>query len=178
MEQKDPKKFNLYKYVDKENIYPRLNGVLHKDGYKVATNGCILIRYKCDYPREYEGKVIGKNGKVVNDWFPNWKNAIPKDYKNYPIQIDLDTDKILKWRNEFKKDKRNIYIVKIGNTYFNLKLFALAAEFMKYFNIQRFYINGNNAACARSEKDFVIIMPYNFISGTKYSVKHIILKYN
>jgi len=27
-------------------------------------------------------------------------------------------------------------------------------------------------------KYFVLIMPYNFISGTKYSVKHIILKYN
>ena len=43
---------NPYKYVDKENIYPRLDGVLHQGGYKVATNGCILIRYKCDYPQQ------------------------------------------------------------------------------------------------------------------------------
>ena len=52
MKQKDPMEFNPYKYVDKENIYPRLDGVLHQGGYKVATNGCILIRYKCDYPQQ------------------------------------------------------------------------------------------------------------------------------
>ncbi len=181
MKQKDPMEFNPYKYVDKENIYPRLDGVLHQRGYKVATNGCILIRYKCDYPQQFEGKVIGKNGKIVNDWFPNWKNAIPKDYLDYSVQIDLDIDKILRWRRLRMlrmKSKKRKYLVKIENTYFDLRLLALAAEFMKYFGTQKFYVNGNKAACSRNEKDFVLIMPYNFISGTKYSVKHIILKYN
>ena len=177
MERKNAEKFNPYKYVRKGSVYPRLDGVLHKNGYKIATDSHILIRYKCDYPQAYDGKVIGKNGKVVNDWFPNWKNAIPKDYKNYPIQINLDTDKILEWRNEFKKDKRKRYIVKIGDTYFDLKLLALAAEFMKYFGMQKFYVNGNKAACSRNEKDFVLIMPYNYIPGVEYPIKHVILEY-
>ena len=142
---------------------------------------CIRDSYKCDYPQQFEGKVIGKNGKIVNDWFPNWKNAIPKDYLDYSVQIDLDIDKILRWRRLRMlrmKSKKRKYLVKIENTYFDLRLLALAAEFMKYFGTQKFYVNGNKAACSRNEKDFVLIMPYNFISGTKYSVKHIILKYN
>jgi len=72
---------------------------------------------------------------------PNWKNAIPKDYLDYPVQIDLDIDKILRWRRLRMlrmKSKKRKYLVKIENTYFDLRLLALAAEFMKYFGTQKF----------------------------------------
>lgn len=69
-------KLDLYKFTSKDDLRPVLCGVYHSEGWKVATNGHILIACKQDYAEEKEGQVIAKDGTVIEDRYPNWRSVI------------------------------------------------------------------------------------------------------
>src|SRR5574344_2024824 len=64
-------KFDFYKYASKEACRPAMCGIFHDKGQKVASDAHILIAKKEDYPEEYEGKILGKDGRFIEGKFPN-----------------------------------------------------------------------------------------------------------
>lgn len=106
-------KFNIYNYVADDNIRPQMNGVFHDEGFKVASNSHILMALKDEYPKEYEGSVLYKDGsfyeveetvwdedkkgsvsvKHRTGWtdnngnshrvFPRWRDVLPRDNEGY-----------------------------------------------------------------------------------------------
>lgn len=104
--------------------YP--DGLLYKDGKTVATNGSVICVLKSDYDPENEGKIITKNGDLCDRRFPRWEEVIPKDYHDYPI--DVDPKEILKATKNIKGITGLIYgkkidsLIEINGCVFNAKL--------------------------------------------------------
>ena len=91
-------KFNIYNYVANDEIRPAMNGVFHDRGNKVASDAHILIAIKEDYPAEYEGAVLLKDGSYVESQETVWDaesnksvtiqhrtSWVDKDGHNHPI---------------------------------------------------------------------------------------------
>lgn len=89
----DPYKFVL-KEKDEVKLRPGMSGVYYEGGYAYATDAYSLLKIKADYPRKLEGKVVGKDGKVVKEQNPNTKKkqllevGPPKYNKVIPNQSD------------------------------------------------------------------------------------------
>ncbi len=66
--------------------HPVLRGVRYENGAAVASDGHVLLAVKTDYPKEYEGKTIDKNGNPIEGRFPNWKSVIP--YSGESVDLD------------------------------------------------------------------------------------------
>ena len=91
-------KFNIYNYVTKDQIRPSMCGVYHDKGMKVASDSHILIAFEEEYPEEFEGGVVLKDGSFVeieeHVWDPESKETktikhrtsyVDKDGHNHPI---------------------------------------------------------------------------------------------
>lgn len=125
-------KFNIYNYVAKDKIRPAMNGVFHDNGNKVASDCHILIAIKEDYPAEYEGAVLLKDGSYVETpetvwdaeankcvtiqhrtaWvdkdgnnhhvFPNWQSVIPDEKKLGYQPYTFDKQKFYDWVDKLR----------------------------------------------------------------------------
>lgn len=104
------KTFSLYDFVmDKKNVYTHfydaLTGVYHSNGYAFASDSHVIIKMKKEYPSEYEGKIIAKNGDVIDMNFPNCDNQILKDGIDKMRIIDLNDSLLAKIEDEWKNAK-------------------------------------------------------------------------
>lgn len=63
--------------VNGKEVGAQLRGIHYENGFAVATDGHTMVITRQEYPTEYEGKTIGKNGEVIDLKFPIWVNAIP-----------------------------------------------------------------------------------------------------
>ena len=99
--------FSLYDFVmDKKNYYDALTGVYHSNGYAFASDSYVIIKMKKEYPSEYEGKIIAKNGDVIEKNFPNCcDNLIRKDGIDKMRIIDLNDSLLAKIEDEWKNAK-------------------------------------------------------------------------
>ena len=72
-------KLDLYKFVSDDNIRPSITGVYHEEGWRIATDGRILLAIKQDYSPELEGRIILKNGSLLDKElrYPRWRSVIP-----------------------------------------------------------------------------------------------------
>jgi len=156
-------KFNPYDYsAGKSDFRETLRGVYHSNGFKVATNGTILIAYKGNYPIEIEGKIIGRTGEEVDGTYPNWQSVIPNNDKLNFTPIDFK--KVLDIEREFKVVKKTsedyIGLIKIGDAYFHIGLMAKMAKFALNFGITEIGTNGyDKPAKIFSCENIAILMP-------------------
>ena len=99
--------FSLYDFVmDKKNYYDALTGVYHSNGYAFASDSYVIIKKKKEYPSEYEGKIIAKNGDVIEKNFPNCcDNLIRKDDTDKMRIMDLNDSLLAKIEDEWKNAK-------------------------------------------------------------------------
>lgn len=102
--------FSLYDFVmDKKNVYTHyyeaLTGVYHSNGYAFASDSHVIIKMKKEYPSEHEGKIIAKNGDVINMNFPNCDNQILKDGIDKMRIIDLNDSLLDKIEGAWKNAK-------------------------------------------------------------------------
>ncbi len=134
-----------------EDRYPYPDGLLYKDGKIVATNGSVICVLKSDYDPENEGKIIRKNGDLCDRRFPRWDDVIPKDYHDYPI--DVDPKELLKATKNIKGITGLIYgkkidsLIEINGCVFNAKLLysALFVETeVKLYLCERVGLVGEN----------------------------------
>lgn len=138
-------KFDYYKFVDKDGRRPVMTGVYHDNGFKVASDGHILVAFKDDYDvGELEGKVLRKDGTILTDGkYPNWRAVIPdltiKDRKSETIKINFTKwDEIMAtWKVEKKvgEEKR---AVRVGNAYYKVELFNLLVLALKKLGTDEF----------------------------------------
>lgn len=82
--------FKFIKKREKTELRPNLTGVAYKDGFLYATDAHIMLKEKSAYPKKYEGKVIGKEGKVVSENPLNYESVIPDNNLYRPWRIDTE----------------------------------------------------------------------------------------
>lgn len=103
--------FSLYDFVmDKKNVYTHyydaLTGVYHSNGYAFASDSHVIIKMKKEYPPEYEGKIIAKNGDVIEMNFPDCcDNLIRKDDTDKMRIMDLNDSLLAKIEDEWNNAK-------------------------------------------------------------------------
>ncbi len=117
----DPYRF--VKKAEKEELRPGMTGVYYKDGYLYATDALSLLMQKADYPKRWEGKVIGKDGNVIKSSPigkngklgkpvevspPNYNAVIPKmnEYKEYSVNVSELEEAIKKQKERAKESKK------------------------------------------------------------------------
>lgn len=133
-------KFRWYDYTDndKKTYKEQMTGIYHDNGYKVASDSHILIAMKEQYPEEYEGKILKKDGSFVDEKYkyPRWRSVIPsremtKDKGYTDVEIDFD-----KWKEIYSKYKAEKKIglewqyVSLNNSFFRVELFNKLINFM------------------------------------------------
>ena len=69
-------KFDLARFVDRNNRNEFAKGIYHKDGYRYVTDGIVLVSVKSEYDATYEDKIISPKGEIIDARFPNWKLAM------------------------------------------------------------------------------------------------------
>lgn len=148
----------LFNYIGKN--HPRYNGIICRGGYKCGTDAHLMVVVKSDYPEEYEGKIISKEG-ILSHSALNFRLAIPGE-RIYTNEIPLNFkafNKIykeyLQHKRETPKDLRPIYAVQFGENLYNMNLvkkFITAAKKIgakTYFrpNIRRPLFSKNEDNC-------------------------------
>ena len=63
-------KFNIYDFTSDDENRPAMCCVHHEEGYKVASDCCLLIAVKDAYPEALEGKNINKKGEESESKYP------------------------------------------------------------------------------------------------------------
>lgn len=130
-------KFDFYKYVSKEDYRPTMCGIFHDKGQKVASDTHILIAKKEDYPEEYEGKILGKDGNFIEGKFPNYESVFPdlkkSAYTEHEVNFEAFADFVLQIKAEAKLRgcDTSFAFVQIGGCYFKFQLFQLLVSYMK-----------------------------------------------
>ena len=130
-------KFDFYKYASKDNSRPVMCGIFHDKGQKVASDAYILIAKKEDYPEEYEGKILGKDGNFIEGKFPNYESVFPNlkksAYTEHEVNFEAFADFVLqaKATAKLRGSDTSFAFVEIGGCYFRLDLFQLLVSYMK-----------------------------------------------
>lgn len=130
-------KFDFFKYAAKDDSRPALCGIFHDKGQKVVSNANILIAKKEDYPEEYEGKILGKDGKFIEAKFPNYESLFPdfkkSAYTEHEVDFEAFADFVLQTKAEAKLRgcDTSFAFVQIGGCYFKFQFFQLLVSYMK-----------------------------------------------
>lgn len=130
-------KFDFYKYVAKDELRPVISGIFHNKGQKVVSDAQILIAKKEDYPEEYEGKVLGKEGNFIDGEYPDYESVFPDLKKNSYTEHEVDfgafTDFVLQTKAtaKLRGSDTSFAFVQIGGCYFRFQRFQLLVSYMK-----------------------------------------------
>ena len=68
---------NITSIVNGNTQGPCFRGIHYENGFAIATDGHTMVITRQEYPTEYEGKTIGKYGRVIDLTFPKWTSVIP-----------------------------------------------------------------------------------------------------
>lgn len=123
-------KFDIYDFCNKKGIFDYTTGVMHKDGFKLATNGSLAIKVKAAYVPEWENKVINKKGETVSCAYPNFETIRPKAWD----LIDMDIAKVKQAIKESKLDKDVMHYVCLDGKYFSIPVIKLFITFVESCN--------------------------------------------
>ena len=157
----------LLRYAAKNDILDRYNGVMHRRGYKCSSNAHIAVIVKEDYPAEFEGKILTREGVLKNSSI-YFMSIIPQREPLKSVALNFeDFKKIYKQYTEDKKaTPRNLrprfYAVQIEGARFNIEFFKLFVDGAKKFcsaNIS-YYGEYKPIAVANNE-NYCILMPFN-----------------
>ena len=130
-------KFDFYKYAAKKDFYQAMCGIFHDKGQKVASDSHILIAKKEDYPEEYEGKILGKDGNFIEGKFPNYESVFPNlkksAYTEHEVNFEAFADFVLQTKAtaKLRGSDTSFAFVEIGGCYFKFQLFQLLVSYMK-----------------------------------------------
>ena len=96
-------KINFFKFALKPSKYLSddrkwMTGIVHKDGKRIASDGFIVVMERADYPKDMEGKSIGRKDEEIKRGtpLPEFRYLIPKDadeFPKMPVKADFRTDK-------------------------------------------------------------------------------------
>lgn len=182
-------KFDIFKYVDKNEYRPALECVCFDDGFKVASNSHVLTAIREDFDPAENHTMINKKGEKFYDkrfwgdsetidkekmlYYPKWREVIPS--KN-TIEVSVNLEAFQAAKKDYKEnarayklgtideEKRRSQYVKCGPAYFNMNQFDLLAAFMAAYgtNVLRLAEDKpeRRAAMAKTQNgDVCLIMP-------------------
>ena len=163
-----PDKFNLYDVADDDNGTREIMGcVHHENGFRVASDGRVLVAVKENYPEDMEGKNIDKKGEARDLRYPMWQKLF-NDKQKEADGFLIDFNKLSTWQKEYAAEKkmngkrgaRNAY-VKIGCAFFKLDILVKFVKFMKFVGSNTLRIEADNkaAACFANDGSKGLIMP-------------------
>ncbi len=138
------REFNPLRCAVQKKSEPReaLKGIYHENGYKVGSDARILAKVQSDYPKELEGKVVGKDGKVIKKKFPDYQKAFFSTRKCSKFSIDAEKLKeTIDKAKAIKKDNPLIYIVIADEVKATIEYAQLILAFIKSYDISNVYIN-------------------------------------
>jgi len=159
------RKFDLNKVTCDDQARPVLCGVLHRKGFKVATDSTVLVAVKETYAEELEGHILDKTGRDIIGVYPNWEALVPQ--KEAGQGYTLDTEKVYELLRRQKAEKKvNKYdfrqaYVKIGNAFFRAEKLAEVCAFMDAYGATEIRVIAPNRAAVVFAPDgsVAIIMP-------------------
>lgn len=100
-------KFNIFKWVGKDKLRPKLGCVYCKDGFAYATDSVILCKVRMPYDPSFEGKLITPSGEELNDNPLPYEKVIPKGEGFETFDLDFEKlNKVLKEYKIFLKGKK------------------------------------------------------------------------
>jgi hypothetical protein len=160
-------KFDLLKYVAKNNIHPVMQGVMHENGKMIATNSYILVAVDREYSPELEGKVIDKNGLELYGTFPNWKSVVSEGCGEIHELPDAEKYrdlvrkyKLIKKQDRISGEKTRVAYKLCDDMYFLIDIFMLFYEACTELGTLQAHTYGvGRAIKAESEKGVALLMP-------------------
>lgn len=157
-------KLDLYKFAPKDDLRLALRGVYHNEGWQIAASGHMVIAVKQSYAEEREGKIIAKDGSVIEDRYPNWKAVIPaytNEYKTFRMDMKELTEAIRKAKAHNKvygKDSCEISI--LGEVWLKPELLFLFATAMKEAGVDEvLYKSPTHGILVKTDTMQLLLMP-------------------
>ena len=169
-EPKTKSKFKIWDYVSDDDLRPAICRVFHDSGFKVASDGHILIVLKEEYDSELEGKLLKKDGTIATQYtnYPKWRDVIPNPQLIEMVPVKLDFEKIRGFETEHKAKIKaqgikyqDAYVRVIESCTFKLNYLMKAVKFMEHIGADTLMVaaDGRRAALATSGESKCIVMP-------------------
>lgn len=169
-EPKTKSKFKIWDYVSDDDLYPTMCRVFHDSGFKVASDGHILIVLKEEYDSELERKLLKKDGTIETKYtsYPKWRDVIPNPKLMKMVPVKLDFEKIRGFETEYKAKVKaqgikhqDGYVRVTENCTFKLNYLMKAVKFMEHIGTDILMVaeDGRRAALATSGENKLIVMP-------------------
>lgn len=162
-------KFDIYNYVCKDDFRPMMCGVYHEDGWRIASDAHVLFAEKFEYPEEFEGKSLLKDGHFIEQGkYPKWRSVIPDGKEYVPYEFDVQKfydwleEKRAAWKTEYGKGIKFGYYwrVCIGPALLKAELFdKLVTAMTQICATQLFVKDPRSAVYAKTDKGVVLLMP-------------------
>lgn len=141
-EPKTKSKFKIWDYVSDDDLRPVMCRVFHDSGFKVASDGHILVAAKEDYDPSLEGRLMLKNGTLAPEnayRYPKWRDVIPNPQLIEMVPVKLDFEKIRGFEAEHKAKikaqgikRQDAYVRVTKNCWFKLNYLMKAVKFMEH----------------------------------------------
>ena len=114
----------LYKVCVKNSLRPVMEGVYYDRGQIVATDGHALVAIKAEYNAKNEGKIIHKDGQIIEGFYPKWQSVIPS---GEATMVNVNQKKLFDAVKNIRKVKNAQFtIINICDYYFNAeKIFKI-----------------------------------------------------
>lgn len=168
-------KFDFYKYAANDNLRPVLCGIFHDKGQKVVSDMHILIAKKEDYPKEYEGKILGKDGKFIEGTYPNYEVVFPNlkesAYTEHEVNFEAFADFVLQTKatSKLRRSDTSCAFVLIGGCYFELQFFQLLVSYMKEIGSKTIWTAVREVSDSRWDSEKSEYVPYTrYLPMTSY----------
>jgi hypothetical protein len=161
-------KLNLKKYVSKDKVHPERCGVYHGGGFRVASDGYILIALSGQgYAEEFEGKSVDFSGQVIDGIYPRWERCVPNESQmtmSYVLSYPDIFEAVKLHKEKRRENKNQITVCKINDVIFDCELLLKLAQFGLYkgFMMLKLSLPYRAAAIYCPDGSVGLIMPMMF----------------
>ena len=136
-------KFDIYKYVSVDELrHMILTGVYHENGFRVATDGTIVVMLPNQgYEPEFEGKVLNSKMEIIEGKYIDYRSVIKPQFESknkWVINIDSIKDAVKVSRQAKKEDKTIKTYIHVCESYFDPEYLLKLAIFAEYTGCKEF----------------------------------------
>lgn len=165
-EQNDIKigKVDLYKFTSKDKWRAVLNGVYHDQGWRVASDGRIMVAVKQEYEESKEGKIIAKDGSVIEGNYPKWRQVVPdvsEEWKTFKVDLKEITDLMREVKAHNKIYGKDSCLCSLNdNVWVRPELLMMYVSCLKEEGIYEIkYISSERSIVTKAENLQILLMP-------------------
>lgn len=163
------KALNIYNFVAKDKFtledHPHFGGAFHDpEGYYVATDAYSMIVFKKDVNEEQAGKIVMKNGSIVECRFPDWRRIMgeqknpsywQEQHNGIYEDVSLNVSRLQKALEAHKqipeKNLKDYTLIRIGNITLKPRYIKQICDILQVYpdatvqiNKHYIYISGDN----------------------------------